>query len=237
MVSYRSLAIYGNGNGTSATGAYPASTTTGDYILVQLYKENDATVTLVPSDLVLVKEADNNTSDSFHAYVYMRKFTSGDANVNLSWTGSVWRDLQITAWQSSSGTTDDGTDGTPSSQISTTNGTSFTCPSITTSIANSVLAALAFTWAGVNYTDPDGASSEWTDRGTDGRDCHISTKATAVAAGSQSSQTVTGSASTSWVGMQVAIKNADASTGLPPGLGPAREMDPAMMADGALARW
>lgn len=212
MVAYRSLAIYGNGNGTSVTGAYPTGTATGDYILVQLYKENDGAVTLTPSDLVLLEDADNNTTDAFHAYLYIRKFTSGDANVNLSWTGSVWRDMQITAWSGSSGTGHDGSDG-HSQQISTSNGTSFTCPSITTSIANSVLACCAYTWAGVNYTDPDGASAEWTDRGTDGRDCHISTKATAVSAGSQGSQTVTGSGSTSWVGMQVAIKNADASAG------------------------
>mgnify|MGYP003580781607 CR=1 FL=1 len=213
MVSYRSLAIYGNGNATSATGPYPTGTATGDYVLVQLYKENDGAVTKTPSDLVLVQEGDNNTTDSFHSYLYIRKFTSGDANVNLSWTGSVWRDMQITSWQGSSGTGADGTDGTPSVQISSSNGTSFTCPSITTAIADSVLACCAFTWAGVNYTDPDGASTEWTDRGTDGRDCHLSSKATAVAAGSQGAQTVTGSASTSWVGMQVAIKNADASAG------------------------
>lgn len=211
MVSFRSLAIYGNGNGTSVTGAYPTSTATGDYVLVQLYKENDGAVTLSPSDLVLLEDADNNTaSNAFHCYTYIRKFTSGDGNVNLSWTGSVWRDMQLTSWQGSSGTGHDGSDG-HSQQISSSNGTSFTCPSITTSIANSVLAALAYTFSGVNYTDPDGASSEWTDRGTDGRDCHLSSKATAVSAGSQGSQTVTGSASTSWVGKQVAIRNADAS--------------------------
>ena len=44
VAAYRASVMAGNGSGTSVTSAYPTGTATGDYVMAQLYKENDGAV-------------------------------------------------------------------------------------------------------------------------------------------------------------------------------------------------
>ena len=229
-VAFRASNLAGNGTATSVTNSYPTGTATGDYVVAILYKENTAAVTVTPSDWVLLENGNNVVSGAaFNGYVYVRKFTSGDANPNFAWTGSVWTDLQLRSYSGSTATGADGSDGHNKTVNANSTDTTASEPAITTAIDQDIDLLTVTDFNGVNCTYPSG----WINAAGNGRDANAADKA-GVTAGSQASQSVTLSAATSYVAVQVAIKNANAAAGLPPGLGPDMCMQPGQMTDAVI---
>lgn len=207
-VAFRASAQYGGATAASNGGAVPTGTATGDYVVAILYKENTAAVTVTPSDWVLLQTGVNSVaSNAFNLYLYVRKFTSGDATPNFAWTGSVWTDLQLRSYQGSTATGADGSDGSAQQVSANATGTTLTCPAITTTIPSDIDLLLAGCFTGVTFTWPSG----WINAAGNVRDAAGADKA-GVSAGSQVAQSVTMSAASSWVGFQLAIKNANAGT-------------------------
>lgn len=205
--SYRQFAQYGGSSSAAVGGAYPTGTANGEYVLAILYKESTAAVTLTPSTgWTLLRNGNNTTaSGSFNAYLYIRKFTTGDANPNFAWTGAVWCDLQLRTYQGSTATTADGSDGHNVQVNTNLTDTSWICPTITTAIASDVDVLAVSSFNGGTYTFPSG----WINAQGANRDAAAADKA-GISAGVQAAQTVTSSVGSSWVGFRVAIKNADA---------------------------
>jgi hypothetical protein len=206
-VAFRQFAQYGGGTAASVGGAYPTGTANGEYVLAVLYKENTAAVTLTPaSGWTLLRSGNNTTAGgAFNAYLYIRKFTTGDANPSFAWTGSVWCDLQLRTYTGSSATTADGSDGSSVQVNTNVTDTTFVCPTITTAIASDIDVLAVVNFNGGTYTFPSG----WINAQGNARDVGCADKA-GVSAGVQAAQNVTTTVASSWVGFQVAIKNADA---------------------------
>ena len=207
MTAYRASALYGNGNGNSITGAYPTGTATGDFVIAAFYKESDdAITTITPSDFVAVSPAAgwecNVASQNFKLHVYVRVFTSGDANPNFAWTTSVWRDACWASYSGSTAALADYADGAANANIASSAGTAITFPSITTGQDNTFSILFPSNFNGSTYGTP----STYTSRQAGARDVGLFDKAiTPAGAAAPGNSTISSAA---WIGAHATLRDA-----------------------------
>jgi hypothetical protein len=203
------------GSAASASLTKPASVTTNDDMLVFLYKENNAAVT-IPSGWSLIGTALTNTSatPNFTTYVY-RKFDDGTAGpYAFSWTGSVWRVALLVAYRGV-----DNTVGTPTtvdqqaSQNSSGTVTNVIAPTVTTTRNNDLCAVLCANGTGGTWTAGTGTSNLRVSTGDD-IGAGDSVQATA---GSTGTRTLTCTGTQQSSGWQVTLfSSSEGGAALPP---------------------
>lgn len=205
MTAFRASALYGNGNGASITGAYPTGTASGDYVWCAFYKETDNAVTTVtPSDFVEVCVSGgwdcNVTSQNFRLHLYVRIFTSGDANPNFAWSGSVWRDAVWASYSGSTAALADYADGAANANIATSAGTAITFPAITTGQDNAFSILFPANFNGSTYGTP----STYNSRQAGARDVGLFDKAISPAgSAAPGNSTISSSA---WIGGHATLR-------------------------------
>ena len=152
-IAFRAGVYAGDASATSASVNKPTGTVDDDILILALYHEDttDPTTGLsVPAGFTLI--ANGLTGSPFSLRVYWKRAASEGASYSITWTNNVWHAEVLLAFSGCE------TSGSPIDAVANgteaTSGTTLTYPSVTTTVADTMLVVL-----GAGYGGQEGAPS------------------------------------------------------------------------------
>ena len=143
--------------GTGFTATESAGASENDILLMWFGNNDGNALTTPPSGWTLIY-ANNSTSQSLSCWLYYIRRGASAPSYTVAWTNSVYYEWSVTAWVGVI------TTGNPINTSATTgilqnrDPANPDCPSITTTVTNTMVLAVAGTWANLTsgFTPPSG---------------------------------------------------------------------------------